>query len=190
MAPPIDRPNGLRPVSTINGSAWIGMVYPYTVDVLNAAAIFKGSPVTLEADGNVAASAAGDIILGVVVSVQIDETVSQTLHPGFLPALTVGTVMVAVGPDILYEAQEDGVVSTLALSDIGGNLDIVVAAGSTLTGLAAVELDSDTLTVAGSAQFRLVSHPETPENDVGNVGTRWRVRLNSGESHLGSVNGI
>ena len=59
MAPPIDRPNGLRAVQTINGSSWIGGVRDYTVDALNAAAIFRGSPVTLEADGNVAAAAAG-----------------------------------------------------------------------------------------------------------------------------------
>jgi len=190
MAPPIDRPNGLRVVGTISGSAWTGAIRPYSVDVLNAAAIFKGSPVTLEADGNITAAAAGGIILGIAVAIKVDEDVSQTIAPGYLPATTVGTVMVAIGPDLIYEAQEDGVVSTLALTDVGANLDIIVAAGSTVTGIAAVELDSSSITAAGSAQFRLIEKVDHPENDIGNVGTRWRVRLNTVESHLGTANGI
>lgn len=183
-----DRPNGFIPVRTVSGSPFNDAVEIYPVDASNATAIFVGDAVTLEADGNCAPAAAGGVVLGVCVGIEVDRTVSATEHPGYLPATTAGNIRVAVGPDVLYEVQEDGDTSQLAATDVGANIDLIAGAGSTITGRSAHELDSDTVTSAGSAQFRIVKFMPRADNEVGSTGARWIVRVH--ESHFAATNGI
>lgn len=183
-----DRPNGAVPVMTLDGSPFNGPTRPYAVDASNATAVFRGDFVTLEADGNVTPAAAGGVLLGVVTGVKVDRSVAATEHPGYLPASTAGTVFVAVGEDVLYEMQEDGVTSTLTEADVGANIDIIAGAGSTTTGISAHELDSDTVTSAGSAQLRIVDFIDRPDNATGSTGARWLVKIH--ENHFGQTNGI
>lgn len=183
-----DRPNGFTPIMLIDGSPFNSAIRKYHVDVLNATAIFVGDAVTLEADGNVAPAAAGGVVLGVCTGVVVDREVAATEHPGYLPATTAGDIYVSVGPNVLYEVQEDGAVSTLASTDIGANIDLVAGAGSATTGRSAHELDSDTVTSAGSAQFRLVDYVRREDNEVGVANSKWIVRVH--ESHLNATNGI
>jgi hypothetical protein len=190
MSTPVDRPNGFRAIGTLNGANFDAATFLYSVDASNATAIFPGDALTLEADGNVTPAAAGGIVIGHCAGVVIDEDVVATINQGYLPATTAGTVRVLVGPDILFEIQEDGLVSQLAETSRGANVDLIAGAGSTTTGLSAHEIDSSSLTSAGSAQYRIMYRIDHTENDVGNVGTRWAVRLNTGESHIGTTNGI
>lgn len=182
-----DRPSGARPVGTISGSPWGGHVKKYPVDSSNGTAIFRGDFITLEADGNVTPAAAGGIILGVCTGVVIDRSVAATEHPGYLPASTAGNILVAVGPDILYEVQEDSVGSNLAATDVGTNIDLIAGAGSTTTGVSAHELDSSTATAAGTAQLRVVKLVEREDNAVG-ANAKWLVRVF--ESHWTTTNGV
>lgn len=183
-----DRPNGFTPIMLIDGSPFNGAVRKYSVDATNATAIFPGDAITLEADGNVTPAAAGGVVLGVCTGVVVDRTIAATEHPGYLPATTAGEIYVAVGPNVLYEVQEDGLVSQLAATDVGANIDLIAGAGSTTTGRSAHELDSDTVTSAGSAQFRLVDYIRREDNEVGVANSRWIVRVH--ESHLNATNGI
>lgn len=185
-----DRPNGFRPVGTLAGAPWNANVFAYNVDSSNATAVFKGDAITLEADGNVTPAAAGGIVLGVCVGVKPNPAVAATMHPGYLPASTAGVVYVSVGRDTLYEIQEDGDSSQLALTSVGANVDHIAGSGSTTTGISAHELDSSTLTSAGSAGFRIVGFIDRADNEVGSTGARWLVMLNHGESHWGTTNGI
>lgn len=182
-----DRPRGAIPVGTISGSPWGATVREYNVDSSNATAIFRGDFVTLESDGNVAPAAAGGIVLGVCVGPVVSRTVPATEHPGYLPATTAGKVLVAVGPDVLYEVQEDSDTSNLALTDVGANIDIIAGAGSTVTGVSAHELDSSSVTAAGSAQLRIVGLKAAPDNAVG-TNAKWVVRVH--ESHWTTTNGV
>ena len=183
----VDRPSGFRPVGSFSGGSWNGAVRTYPVDASNATAIFPGDAITLEADGNVTPAAAGGVILGVCVGIEVDRSVAATEHPGYLPATTAGNIRVCVGDDIIYEVQEDSVGSDLALTDIGANIDHIAGAGSTTTGRSAHEIDSSSVTAAGSAGFRIIGKVDRVDNEVG-TNCKWLVRVH--EHHLDQANGI
>jgi hypothetical protein len=198
----VDNPNGFTPVGTMSGSPWNGYVRAYEVD--SSSTIFMGDLVILEADGRVAPADAGSLhILGVCVgalnhvagpiaaSGKMDgnfmANTSPTLSPSYSNA-EAGWVLVAVGTDVLYEVQEDGVSDPIEIVDVGLNVDIVTThSGSTLTGKGAQEINSDSHTTA-SAQLRLIGVADKPNNqpydlDTTQNGTcRWIVRIN--ESHF------
>lgn len=183
----VDAPKGAIPVGTLSGSPMSGYVRTYPVDSSNATAIFVGDFITLETDGNVTPAAAGGVILGVCVGVEVSRSTAATEHPGYLPASTAGNIKVAVGPDILYSIQEDSVGGALTAGAVGSNIDHIAGSGSTTTGVSAHELDSSTLTAAGSAGLRVVGLDARVDNEVG-TNARWLVRVH--ESHLAATNGI
>lgn len=180
--------HGFTPIMLIDGSPYNGAVRKYPVDSSNATAIFVGDAITLEDDGNVTPAAAGGIVLGVCTGVVVNRSVAATEHPGYLPASTAGYIYVAVGPDVLYEVQEDGVGGALAATNIGNNIDLIAGTGSTTTGRSAHEIDSNTATAAGSAQFRIVDYVHREDNDITAVNSKWIVRVF--ESHWTTTNGI
>lgn len=184
----VDRPMGAIPVETLSGSPVSGAIREYAVDSSNATAIFPGDFITLEADGNVTPAAAGGVILGVCVGVKVDRAVAATEHPGYLPASTAGYIKVAVGPDIIYEVQEDSVGGALDATAVGANIDHIAGAGSTTTGRSAHELASSTLTAAGSAGLRIIGPSKRVDNEVGSDNGKWLVRVH--ESHFAATNGI
>lgn len=198
-----DRPNGFTPVGTMSGSPWNGYVRLYETDASEGTGIFVGDAVTLEADGNIAPATNAEVILGVCVGVlphmpaktsgKLDNflsSTSPTLLPTYSAASTLGTIMVAIGPDVLYEVQEDGVTDPVEMADIGSNVNLITThAGSTTTGRSGMEIDSDSHTT-GTAQFRLVDIVDRPDNEQGDVNSggvdgdncRWIVRIN--ENHF------
>jgi len=191
-----DRPNGFTPVGTMSGSPWNGYVRLYETDASEGTGIFVGDAVTLETDGNIAPAAAGEIVLGVCVGVLPHIPVkasglsdnflsnsSPTLLPTYSAASTADVIMVCVGPDVIYEVQEDGVTDPIALVDINANFDLIAThAGSTTSGRSGMEINSDSH-AATSGQFRLIGMVDRPDNQQGDVDTtlpnaRWLVRVN------------
>jgi hypothetical protein len=187
----------------MSGSPWSGYVRAYEVDAA-ASDIFVGDLVIMEADGKVAPATAGDgHIVGVCVgalnhlpsknsgvSDHFMASSSPTLQPSYSSG--AGQILVAVGTDIIYEAQEDGDTDPLAIIDIGSNVDMIAThSGSTTTGRSGQEIDSDSH-VTTSAQLKLVGFVDRPDNEQGDVGVlasgdnaRWLVRIN--ESHFFTV---
>lgn len=161
-----DAPFGLRPVKHLDGSPYNGMANRYYVPSSDSTAIFLGDAVksagSADADGvpSVAQAAAGDTLLGVVVGIepQTDESLNYRV------ASTERYVYVADSPDLVFEIQEDGAVAVTA---VGNNADIVVAAGSTAGGgRSNMELDSSTAGTA-TAQLRILGHVQRADNEVG-----------------------
>lgn len=178
----VDRPNGLRPVTTLSGGPWMGHVRSFPVDSSNGTAIFRGDAIILEDDGNVAPYASGGgVLLGVCVGAEVARAVAATEHPGYLPASTAGTVMVCVGPDVIYEIQEDSVGGAMVATNVGSNGDIAVTAGSTTTGVSKMELDSSDVIAkdssAASAQLLVLGLVDRPDNAIGTE-AKWLVRIN------------
>lgn len=177
----VDRPNGLVPIGTIDGSPWNANVREHDVDSSNGTAIFPGDAVILEDDGNVApyTGSSGGNLLGVCVGVKVDRSVAETEHPGYLPASTAGTILVSTGSDVLYEIQEDNDSTALTSAAKGSNADVLATAGSTTTGRSAHELDRSTITDGspGSAQLELIDYVDRVDNEAGDF-AKWIVRIN------------
>lgn len=197
----VNRVNGFRPVSTLSGSSWQGAIRTYECSA-SAENIFPGDLIAMQSDGTVAAAAAGGVeLIGVCVGVtdwmpsRVSGKNDNFITSGSTPDLskryhakgTKGTILVVVGPDILYEAQEDGDTSTLALGDIGSNVDMIAGTGNTTSGASAQQLDSSTVATT-SAQLRLVEFCNRPDNTLGSAYARWIVRIN--ENHFTKLAGI
>ena len=197
----VDRPNGARIVNSMNGASFQGQVKLYECDS-SAANIFPGDFIKMEADGKVAPATAGSTeLIGVCVGVlswMPNKTSGVTDHymtSGAQPDLSkshhttgkAGVILVYIDPNGLYEMQEDGDSSQLALTDIGSNVDILATAGDTATSSSRQEIDSDSVT-ASAAQLRIVDFVDRVDNEIGSTGARWIVRIN--ESHFNKLAGI
>lgn len=195
----VDRPNGAIPVGTLSGSPVSGALRLYECDS-SAANIFPGDFVKLEADGKVDVAAAGDTeLVGVCVGIlpwmpaKVNGITSHNISTGNVNLMlkyhvtgSAGMVLVAEGVDVLYEMQEDGDTSDLAVTSIGANVDLLATAGSTTTGLSQMEIDSSSLTTA-TAQLRIVDIVDRPDNEIGDF-CRWVVRIN--ENHFTKLTGV
>uniref|UniRef100_A0A6M3J2Y7 Putative structural protein n=1 Tax=viral metagenome TaxID=1070528 RepID=A0A6M3J2Y7_9ZZZZ len=164
---------------TVFGARWVGSlsgetsarVRPYTVLATDAVALFVGDFVVLTGtssagqDGIIRsvvaqAAAADETIVGFVVGFQPHPDYPNQIYR---TASTLRTAYVCDDPFALFEIQEDG---TFDADYVGENADIVVAAGSTVTGLSGMELDvSDHKTA--TAQLRIIGVSPRPDNEVG-----------------------
>ena len=175
---------GLRPVRYKSGAPYNGAANVYSIASGEANDIFVGDPVTISGTGDtdgvpgVALTAAGDRITGVVVGFAPDpaETGAMALNRGYRTASTADYLLVADDPDLLFEANEDGVGGFLATTDIGLNVDLVAAAGSTVTKRSGYALDSSTKATT-SAQLRVVGKSQRVDNAMGTTDTLWLVSI-------------
>lgn len=156
---------GFRPIQDRSGHSYIGKIETYAVDAAHATLLSQGDLVietgNLDAEtgkSEVDAVAAGGLITGVIVSVDFN---MSNLEQKGLPALIAGTVKVAVDKDMLLEAETSG--GTFAVTDVGGNLDIVPTVATASGGLVNSNMTIDATGAASSAtaQVRIVSVPNS-----------------------------
>jgi len=182
-----DTPMGFKPVRYLNGSAYDGKARVCYVPATDSTAIGLYDLVTpageSSSDGKyliVARSAATETdILGSVIGFGTTPHMAfdpDTLSRSYRPASTAMYVWVADDPDLLFVAQDDGDTTTLATTDVGRNLDIVVANCSTTTGLSAMELDASDIKDA-TAQIRIEGVYDEPGNTAG-ANCKWLCRIN------------
>lgn len=186
----VNRPNGLTLVGTISGAPFNGNIREY--QMTGSTAIFIGDLIKRDdTTGLVAPAAAGDEVIGVCVGLRVDRAIAATESPGYAPASSGAYIQVAVGPDYIYEIQEDSVGNNIAIANIGSNGDVVAGAGNTTTGTSGYLLDSSDVaakdSIAASAQLRLIDFVNREGNEVGTYG-RWLVVIN--EHALKNLTGI
>jgi len=87
-------------------------------------------------------------------------------------------VYVADSPDLILEVQEDGVGGALAVTSVGLNADMVVAAGSTTTGQSGMELASSTAATTSTLVFNIVGFSQKQDNEVGSANAKMLVTYN------------
>ena len=127
-----------------------------------------------------AQAATGDVICGVVVGVVADTRDSLI----YRAASTQRLVLVNTDPNTLYEVQQVSTGTALTANDVGLNVNFVVAAGSTVTGLSGVTLDNTTEATTNTLDLKIVGMPLRADNDFGTaVGTgaassKFLVRIN------------
>ncbi len=172
---------GLKYVGNLRGTP-LPMIHMYYKSS-SIGAMYVGDPVksdgTADTSGEYAGvdlAAAGDAIRGVVMGFV---PVWGTPSVNYAAASTAGYVLVCDDPDAIFEIQEDGVGGQIAITAIGNNADIVVAAGSAVTGYAGTLLDSSDVKTA-TAQLRILSIVPRPDNALGAY-AKFRVLINEHE---------
>lgn len=165
---------GLRPVRYKSGAPYNGACNTYFVPATDATALFVGDPVIIagSADANgvptVTLAAAGARITGAIVgfSANPSDTTDGALETGYRVASTAAYVLVADDPNLLFEAEEDAVGGALAAVDVGLNVDLIAAAGSTATKRSGYLLDSSTKATT-TAQVRIVGFSQRVNSVIG-----------------------
>jgi hypothetical protein len=164
---------GIMPINMPYGNF---RVRRYSVAATIATDLFIGDPVDIANTGTVvrATAGAGNYISGIVVGCYD----SAGAPIGYCPSSTAGYVLVADDPNQQFIAQEDGDGSTLALADVGANVDVVINAGSTFNNKSGAVLDSSSLNTAANGQFRILAKQDRVNNDVGAAYCKWIVQIN------------
>jgi len=189
--------NGFRPVRYLNGAPWNGQANKYVIPAGNGTATFIGDLVKADATGDdagyqtVVQAAASNAVLGVIVGMEVTPGSLDT--PQYRAASTRRVVWVADDPNLIFEAQEDGDTDPLETTDIGLNINVVVGAGSTVTGASGMQIDSDSAATTATLPLRLLGLVQRPDNENvlsagGQAYTRWEVKINNHQ--LGSSTGV
>jgi hypothetical protein len=177
-----DTPAGATPVMHRNGAPYNGSFRVYSIPAGDGTALFKGDFVKLAGTGqtlggrilqDVARAATGDVLVGVVVGVEPDTQDSLT----YRAASTARKIYVADDPDLLFEIQEGSSGTALTANDIGLNIDFVVGAGSTVTGLSGTQLNNATEATTNTLDLHLVQPVPREDNAIG-YSCKWLVTIN------------
>lgn len=171
----VSQPFGLRPSYSPSG-----VVRPTAYSILSgySANILQNQPVKIGTDGTLQAAAIGERLVGPFQGVEFTDSDGRRRVSNKWTASQVGTDVVAyttLDPSVVYEIQANG---PIAVTDIGKQADFTtVTAGSVVTGLSAVMLDTATLTDSGNAQMRIIGLAPAPDNAFGDNFTIVQVQI-------------
>ena len=204
-----DNPTGLRPVMHRNGAPYNGAVNPYYVASGYGVAMFIGDPVLKYTDGSNAAAVTapgagtfaigtlpevrlapvtdGTKITGVIVAFSALPTGLETLHN---PASTERVAWVCDDPDVIFEIQADGIVTTTM---VGLNAQMIAThAGSATTGLSGREIDILADPPAADASNQLLIHRlvNREDNDTELTHAQVLVTINQHSQLSGTVGAL
>ncbi len=176
---------GARPIGTMSGADWNGKLRPVCFLASNGTAAFIGDFVKLDANASadgtvpaVAQAAAGDIMVGVLVSLEPDTTDEGSLsRSNYRRASTLRYGKVAWGSDVLYSIQEDSEGGNIPTTAAGTNANVTVAAGNTSTGMSGMEIDSSTAATTNTLHLRLHYVEPKVGNTLGDYAD-WIVSIN------------
>lgn len=191
-------PFGALPTRYLSGAPYAGAANRYGTASGDATALFIGDFVKLAGTGttyttgtapgsyaNVTRAATGDIIVGVVVGVG-DPTFGSTVYRA---GSSTTPVMVADDPNLLFAIQEAASGTALTVNDLGLNIDFVVGAGSTVTGLSGTTLDNTTEATTNTLDLKLVGFENSPVNEIGSIGAVFTVRINR-HQYANQIDGV
>lgn len=179
MANP-DAPFGMRQ-DTVNGAPFVGVLNRYHIPVGNATILAVGDPVvstgSADPDGvpDVGRAAAGASIRGYIVGFEYDRAFEDL--PNFLPASTEAYALVADDPSGRVLLQEDSDAGALAVTDVGLNVNFIVANANSVTGRSQVEIDSSTAATTITLPLKLLQLYQREDNEIG-ANAIWECSFN------------
>ena len=141
--PTIDGPYGLRPVKMLDNSPYNGATRLYRIASGQTTNIFYGDAVQLLTGGTVSRDTADAAMTPIGVFMGCTFTDPGTSQPTFKQYWPTGTVAsdafayVVDDPNVLFKVavvSSGTTMSSLAITDIGANLQMVDNTGSTVTG--------------------------------------------------------
>ena len=164
-------PFGLKPSSKLGSNYNNEGVTEYKIASGASGNIFSGDLVKMANTGTILVAAAGDQALGVFRGCQYTDSSGDVIFSPYWPNGTVTSDAVAFvvdDPNALFEVQS-AATGSVVQTVVGNNADIVYTAGSTITGISAVEISGTT--AATSAQLRIVGVSTDPENSTLGTGS-------------------
>lgn len=184
---------GLQLVGRLDGKT--PSINAYSVPASDSTALYIGDVVKLpDTTGamngdstliNITQAVAGDATkLGVVVGFEPDP--AHIGSANYRAASTLRTVLVCDDPEAIYSVQEDADGGAVSAANVGAmvNANIIVAAGSTVTGFSGTMLDSNTAT-ASAADLKIIGVVQEPGNYAAKSGgAKLLVRILNAESSL------
>ncbi len=174
----VSRQSGFRPVEGLSGH-YTGRVRRMLSPTDN---LFMGDAVEPTATGRalgdggyqeVGRAETGDPIAGVVVGWEPNPAALGNMYHA---ASAVYCVYVLPTTGIIFEAQSNS--SGLAVTDVGFNVDFVVAAGSTTTGASNMEVNASTEATTNTLDLRIVGFVDRPDNDMSTTNMKVLVKFN------------
>lgn len=181
-----DTPFGLKPVRHLNGNPWNGAVKRCYLPSTDGNAMYIGDAVDLAGSADVTGAAptvakatagASHPIYGVIVSFEPDPT---NLSLIYRTASTARYCYVCVDPSVIYEIQGCSG-AALANTTVGLNAVLIFThAGSTVTGLSGMEMDSGASAApAADENYQLIilNAVDREDNDVDAVNAKWEVLI-------------
>ena len=182
----IDAPFGLRPIAK-QGSAPGGTIGTTKYKISSgASALFTGDPVKLKADGSIEVKGGAGAITGAISGVFMgcfytDPTTSKpTFRNNYPDGLAATDAIAFISDDVnqLYIAQQDA--NDIGAADLGNNAEMIMAAGSTTTGMSKAEIDSSTA-ATGNATYmlKILDFYDVPSNDASAANSVLVVKLNN-----------
>ena len=182
----IDAPFGLRPIAK-QGSAPGGTTGTTKYRISSgASALFTGDPVKLKADGSIEVKGGAGAITGAISGVFMgcfytDPTTSKpTFRNNYPDGLAATDAIAFISDDVnqLYIAQQDA--NDIGAADLGNNAEMIMAAGSTTTGMSKAEIDSSTA-ATGNATYmlKILDFYDTPSNDTTAANSVLVVKINN-----------
>jgi hypothetical protein len=177
----LNAPRGFEPVRYADGKPYTGQATRYYKDTTANMVISIGDPVIRvasssdpEGGGEITRATTGAAITGVVVAIEPKRSDLQQV--GYLSATDVGYVLVADDPDLIYEVQEGGSGTALAVTDVGKHIDSVTALdGDTTIGRSKYQIDNNAK--ATDNTWIIVGLSPKPDNAVGQY-AKWLVKAN------------
>ena len=192
----IDAPFGLRPIAKL-GSAPGGTTGTTKYKISSgASALFTGDPVKLKSDGSIEVKGGAGAITGAISGVFMgcfytDPTTSKPTFRNNFPdglAATDAIAFISDDPDQLYIAQQDA--NDITAADLGNNAEMVMAAGSTTSGMSKAEIDSSTAATGNATHMlKLLDFYDVPSNDATSNNSILVVKINNHElgAHTGTA---
>lgn len=156
-------PFGLRPAYSPSGIVRPGPLG--TIVSAHPSDIFQYEPIAIDAGGFIVGAAPGARAIGTFMGVEYDDTEGRHRVSNRWVANTVATNIrayyIQAQDTVMYEIQAD---AALAQADIGQQYDWTALAGSTVTGLSSVALD--TASAAANAGLRVLGVNPGPDNAI------------------------
>ena len=206
----ISNPNGFVPLRMLGGGDWRGLVRTYYVPASDGTAIYVGDVVKHNSTGGAAGTSAfgmntegmpsvirvsggttGQDIVGVVVGFSPNPDSLMTKHRA---ASTLRLVRVCPVEGVIFEAQEDAVTTPIAVTMLGSNFAFTTTAGSAVTGISAMAIDSDSNNTTSTLPLRVLRLVPRVGNALNAAGAgsdpaRYEVMFNT-SLHAQNISGL
>jgi len=189
---------GLRPVRRLGGAPMHGAITPYWVRSDYATSLFINDPVVVSGASDtyqgetlpnvvLATAGASNQITGSIVGFEPNPSVVSL---GYGLASTQRKVYVCDAPDVLFEIQEDGLVTPIATASIGLNANLISGSGSVYHKKSGWLLDSDSVGSDATYQLTVRSLVQRPDNEAATAYAKYLVSINLHTNRLGALAGL